>query len=123
MVNSKYEVTTMKFVLKWLVNGAIVVSLLMYFADVSFLNALVTATVLTLIAYFVGDQLVLRTTNNAVATVSDAVLAYVILWFAADQMNWDLSSGEILAIAIVLGIAEWFIHRYVLQSGFRNKAR
>ena len=113
----------MKFVLKWLVNGAIVVSLLMYYADVSLLNALITATVLTLIAYFVGDQLVLRATNNAIATLADAILAYAILWLAADQMNWNLSSGEILVITIVLGIAEWVLHRYVMQADLRAQAK
>lgn len=106
----------MKFILKWLVNGAIVVSLLMYYADVSFWNAAITATALTLIAYFVGDQLVLRSTNNIVATLADGVLAYLILWFAADQMDWGLSSGEIFIIAAILGIGEWFIHRYVFHE-------
>ncbi|WP_219836605.1 DUF2512 family protein [Paenibacillus sp. R14(2021)] len=113
----------MKFILKWLVNGVIVVSLLMYYADVSFWNAAITATALTLIAYFVGDQLILRSTNNMVATLADFVLAYLILWFAADQMDWDLNGGEILVIAVILGIAEWFIHRYVFQEELSVRAK
>lgn len=106
----------MKFVLKWIVNGAIVGSLLMYYANVGFMMAAITATVLTLIAYFAGDQLILRYSNNAVATVADAVMAYAILWLASYSMNWDLSAGEILVITLILGIAEWFIHRYVFQT-------
>lgn len=89
--------------------------MLMNFADVHFWEALVTATALTLIAYFVGDQLILRRANNAVATVSDILLSYVVLWVAADAMRWDLTVGEILMIAVVLGIAEWFLHRFVFQ--------
>ncbi len=107
----------MKFVLKWLINGAIVVSLLMYYADVSFWTAAITATALTLIAYAVGDQLILRSTNNTVAAVADAVLAYGVLWIASYQMNWDLSAWELLIISAALGVAEWFIHRYVLNGG------
>lgn len=113
--NSK-KVNPLKFVLKWIVNGAIVGSLLMYYANVSFMMAAITATALTLIAYFAGDQLILRYSNNAVATVADAVMAFAILWLASYSMNWDLSAGEILVITLILGVAEWFIHRYVFQT-------
>ena len=106
----------MKFILKWIVNGAIVGSLLIYYANVTFIMAAMTATALTLVAYFVGDQLILRSTNNTIATIADAVLAYLLLWGAAYLMNWDLSAGEILVITLILGVAEWFIHRYVFQA-------
>ncbi|WP_372637678.1 DUF2512 family protein [Cohnella sp.] len=112
----------MKFVLKWLLNGVIVVTMLMYYAEVSFINAALTATVLTLIAYFVGDQMILRATNNAVATISDAVLAFAVLWGAAYMMDWPLSFGEALIITAILGIAEWFLHRYVFRSNLAVRA-
>lgn len=105
----------MKFVLKWIANGLVVVLLLMYFADVSFWSAFVTATVLTIIAYILGDQLILRKTNNIIATLSDAVLAFVVLWAAAVWMGWDLSISEAIIMSVVLGIVEWFIHRYVFN--------
>lgn len=106
----------MKFVLKWLINGVIVVTLLMYYADVSLINAAITASALSVIAYFVGDQMILRATNNTVATLADAVLAFMLLWIAALMMNWNLSFGEILVITAILGVAEWVIHRYVFES-------
>ncbi len=106
----------MKFILKWIVNGAIVATLLMYYADATFISAAVTATALTVIAYFIGDQLILRSTNNVVATASDAVLAFVFLWMASYFWNWSLSTGEILMITAILGIAEWFLHRHVFQT-------
>lgn len=108
----------MKFLLKWLVNGAIVVNLLVFYADVSFINAAITATALTIVAYFIGDQMILRATNNGVATVADAMLAFIVLWLAAMLMDWDLSVGENLIITALLGIAEWFIHRYVFRARF-----
>lgn len=77
--------------------------------------AAITATALTLIAYVIGDQLILRRTNVGIATIADAVLAYVVLWAAGSMMNWDLSAGEILVMSLILGVAEWFFHRYVFQ--------
>lgn len=107
----------MKFILKWLVNGAVVSLMLMYYADVPFITSVITATALTIIAYFVGDQLILRATNNAVATFADAMLAFMVLWIAAYAMDWNLSLGEILIISVILAIAEWVIHRYIFRAG------
>lgn len=106
----------MKFLMKWLLNGVIVVTLLMMYADVTFLTAAITATGLTIIAYILGDQLVLRATNNTIATLADAVLAFILLWIAAETLDWSLSVGEILVITAILGIAEWVLHRYVFPS-------
>jgi len=103
----------LKFFVKWLINGVIVVTMLMYYADVSFINAAITATVLTIIAYVIGDQLILRASNNMVATISDAVLAFVFFWVAAVIMNWRLDLTEIFFIALMLGVAEWILHRYL----------
>lgn len=113
----------MKFVLKWIVNGAIVVALLMYYSNVTVWNAVILATLLTIAAYFIGDQFILRTTNNLVATVVDFILAYGVLWLAADQMDWDLNHTEILTISVIIGIAEWFLHRYVFQTEFKAPNR
>lgn len=106
----------MKFVMKWILNGAVVALLLIYFADdVSFVEAAITATALTIISYGVGDQVILRSTNNAVATLADGVLGFFILWIAAYSMRWDINLGQILIIAVMLAIAEWVIHRYIFK--------
>ncbi|MCQ6559774.1 DUF2512 family protein [Paenibacillus mendelii] len=106
----------MKFVLKWVVNSVIVVSLFMYYSDASFVSSVITATLLTIIAYLVGDQLILRFTNNLAATFSDAVLAFVFLWTASYVMNWGLDFSEIFFISLLLGAAEWILHRYVFDD-------
>ncbi|MFD1952956.1 DUF2512 family protein [Paenibacillus thailandensis] len=103
----------MRFILKWLVNGVIVVSLLMFYADATFWSAAITATVLSVVAYFVGDLFILRATNNTVATIADAVLAFAGLWIAAYMMNWPLDATEILFATVLLGAAEWLFHRYL----------
>jgi hypothetical protein len=103
------------FVMKWILDGAVVALLLIYFADVPLLEAAITATALAIITYGVGDQVILRSTNNAVATLADGVLGFFILWIAAYSMKWDINLGQILIIAIILAIAEWVVHRYILQ--------
>ncbi|WP_036717955.1 DUF2512 family protein [Paenibacillus harenae] len=111
-----------KFLLKWLVNGAVVVSLLLYYTDISFWNAAIAATVLTIIAYLLGDQLILRRTNNIIATIADFVLAAIYLGVLAYAFDWDLSMGETLMISFLLGIAEWVLHRYVFNEELRVPA-
>jgi hypothetical protein len=103
------------FVMKWILDGAVVALLLIYFADVPFMEVAITATALAIITYGVGDQVILRSTNNAVATLADGVLGFFILWIAAYSMKWDINLGQILIIAIILAIAEWVVHRYILQ--------
>jgi uncharacterized membrane protein YvlD (DUF360 family) len=104
----------MKFIIKWILNGIIVTPLLMWYADVSFLTAFVTASVLTIIAYLLGDQLVLRSTNNTVATIADFILAAVFLGLASYLLDWDLTFWETVTISAIVGVAEWVYHRYVL---------
>jgi hypothetical protein len=109
----------LKFLLKWIVNGAVVALLLIYYADVPFIEAAITATAITIIAYAVGDQIILRASNNAIATIADFGLGFFILWAASDAMSWDITIGEILMISVVLAIAEWVVHRYILKPEFR----
>lgn len=59
--------------------------------------------------------MILRSTNNTIATLADAVLTFAFLWLVSYLMKWDLSAVEILVTTVILGAAEWFIHRYVFQ--------
>lgn len=108
-----------KLLLKWLVNGVIVVSLLMYYSDATFWNAAFAATGLALIAYLLGDQLLLRTTNNGIATVCDFLLAVVYLGALSYLFDWQLSWSEAIFAAFLIGIAEWVLHRYVFNEESR----
>jgi hypothetical protein len=103
----------MKFFIKLLINGIIVIPLLMSFSQATFFQAAFTAVVLCIIAYLMGDQWILRTSNNTVATIADAVLSLIFLWLVAYAMNWDLSLMEIVVISLLLGVAEAFFHRFL----------
>jgi membrane protein DedA with SNARE-associated domain len=110
-----------KFIVKLVANGIFVVPLLMWLGGASFVGALITAVVLCVIAYLLGDQIILRSSNNTVASLADAVIAFVFLWAVGYYMRWTLTFAELLTIAVVVGIVEAFFHRYL---GMRDvKAR
>lgn len=105
----------MRFILKWLINGVIVSSLLVFYTEIGFLTAAFIATALSVIDYYVGDQLILRATNNTVATFVDGLGTLLFLLIVADSMNLDLTFGEALIISALMAVSEWLIHRYVLK--------
>jgi hypothetical protein len=104
----------MKFLFKWGLNGIIVTLLLAWYADVTYLTAFIAASLLTVIAFLVGDMVLLPNTNNTVATVSDFVMAAVYLGVIRYFYDWNLSFGEIFIISALVAWAEWLYHRYIL---------
>lgn len=108
-----------RLVVKLLANGIVVVPMLMWLTEAGFTASLLTALALGVLAFLIGDQLILRQTNNLVATLADAVIAFAFLWFVADVMDWALTFGELLAIVVVLGVVETVYHRYL---GNRDRA-
>ncbi len=105
------SVKLQKFILKAAINSIIVVSMLLWMSDATFMESLLTAVALTVIAWVVGDQIILRKTNNLVATIADAALAFLFLWVVSDFLDWTLNFTELVMIVAVLGIAEFFFHR------------
>ncbi|MBN2983660.1 MULTISPECIES: DUF2512 family protein [Cohnella] len=106
----------MKFLMKWVLNGIIVTLLLYYYSNVGLWTALVAATGLTVISWFVGDQLILRNTNNTLASLMDGVLTAVYLGLLSYLFDWRLTVGAIALISILIAVAEWVFHRFVLRG-------
>lgn len=104
----------MKFLFKWVLNGIIVTLMLAWYADVTYLTAFFTASVLAVIAYLGGDLLLLPRSNNTAATIADFVLAAVYLGAVGYYFDWSLSFGEIIIISALVAWAEWLYHRYIL---------
>jgi predicted Kef-type K+ transport protein len=102
-----------RFLVKLIMNGIILVPFLYWFTEATVLSSSLTSLGLTVIAYLIGDQLILRASNNLVATLSDAVLAAVYLWMVAAFMNWSFTWGELLLTVAILGVAELFYHRFL----------
>lgn len=102
-----------RFIVKLVINGIILVPFIYWFTEATIWASIVTSVGLSIIAYLIGDQLILRTSNNLIATVSDAILAAVYLWAVSAFMNWNFSFGEMLFTVVVLGVAEFFYHRFL----------
>ena len=111
-----------RFVRKLVMNGIVVVPLLMWFTEATFWASIVTAVILSTVAFFIGDQLILRMSNNTVATLADAVLAFVYLWIVADTMDWALTIGELFTIVVALGIVEMIYHRQLGRQDGQERA-
>ncbi|WP_020616885.1 DUF2512 family protein [Paenibacillus daejeonensis] len=111
-----------KFLLKWIVNGTIIVAFLMYYSNTTFMMSAVIATGLTLLAYLIGDQVILRLTNNGFAAVCDALLAIVYFGILSYAMDLRIYAGEIIFLAVLIGVVEWVLHRYVFNDPMRSIA-
>ncbi|KPV61379.1 hypothetical protein QJ48_00160 [Paenibacillus sp. A3] len=111
----------MKIIFKLLLNGAIAVTILLWLTRATFWEAAIASVVLSVIAYLVGDQYVLRISNNTVATLVDAVLAFVYFWVVASLLKWDLSIGGLIFLTLFLGVGEAVYHRFLASDRERGK--
>jgi hypothetical protein len=106
----------MKFIFKLLLlDGPIIALLAYYYTDITIQTATLAALVFTVISYYLVDQLILRSTNNRIATLCDGVLSVVYLWILASMFHWTLGWDEILTTSATLAVAEWVFHRYILK--------
>jgi len=106
----------MRFIYKMILNAIVIVPLLMWFTEATFLSSLVAGVVLCVVAYILGDQIILRLGNNRVATITDAALTFVYFWLVADWMGWSLSIGELAILTVIVGAVEYFYHRYLRKE-------
>lgn len=109
-----------KILVKLLGNGVIVVAMMLMLSNASFIGSLLTAIVLSALAYMLGDLFILPRTSNMVATLADFGLAFLLLWAIAANAAWTLSIGEILSISLVLGVFEYAFHTWLLKDGIRR---
>jgi hypothetical protein len=87
------------------------------FGDILYISAAVT-----ILAYIIGDLLILPVTNNTVATVADAGLALATIYLF--NFIWgisEISFIDALISAAVLGVGEWFFHKYVSSNVLPNR--
>lgn len=81
---------------------------------------LITTVVLGVISYFAGDLGILPAAGNMVATISDLVLTFLVVWLLGLLMT-DISGGTVamaaLISAVVIAVGEYLFHMYMLKSG------
>lgn len=105
-----------KLLVKLLVHGVMITSLLLALSNATLIAALITALGIGIVAYLLGDLLILPRTNNMVATIADAGLVFVMLWIIADAANWTLSFPEILLLTVLAGGFEYLFHMWLLRD-------
>lgn len=82
--------------------------------NLTFTDILYISVSITVLAYIIGDLLILPASNNTVATLADFGLALVTIYMF--NYLWDIryiSLYDALVAAAVLGVGEWFFHMYV----------
>ncbi|RYL87583.1 DUF2512 family protein [Sporolactobacillus sp. THM7-4] len=84
----------------------------------SFGDIFLTALVLGVIAYIIGDLLILPNSSNTVATVSDFVIALIIVWLMIGTMT-GINAPFVASLisAILVGIFEYMFHKYLANHG------
>ncbi|MEM1505512.1 YndM family protein [Domibacillus sp. 8LH] len=103
--------------------------------DGEFGDTLLISLVLTIVAYILGDLLLFRRTGdnhgpssdyvkrNTIATVSDAVLAFLVVWLMGKALF--INDGDVLSAAflsaLIIAAGEWFFHKYLDDHVFREK--
>ncbi|OMP68303.1 DUF2512 family protein [Domibacillus epiphyticus] len=92
------------------------------FNDVSFLDSTILGVIIVILAYFIGDLMILPKMGNVSATISDFVLSFIITWATLNFFGYDEALGEAVLTAIVISIGEYFYHRWLLDDQFGKTA-
>ncbi|AQQ53584.1 DUF2512 family protein [Planococcus lenghuensis] len=116
--------------IKFVMIAVVLLIVLTWIFDVSFGDTLWISAALTLLAYVLGDLVIFRKAGDAddqgkrnmIATVSDIILAFLIVWFLGDAMavSSDIVTAAIVS-AILIGGGEWFFHKYLDRNVFAEK--
>lgn len=119
--------------IKFLMIAVVLLVVLTWIFDVSFMDSIWTALVLTVLAYILGDFLLFRlaanrssqNVRNMIATGGDIIIAFLTIWFmqiALVDADGNLALGTLIAALIISG-GEWFFHKYLDQNVFYKNAR
>lgn len=115
-------------VIKFVMIAAVLGIILAGFFDFAFSDILVISLVLTLLAYVVGDLGIFQNAGthaeqdkrNIIATLSDVLLAAIVIYFMAQSYseNNDNIVAATIVSAVVIGLGEWFFHKYIDRQVF-----
>ncbi|AKN31591.1 hypothetical protein Ccar_12240 [Clostridium carboxidivorans P7] len=88
----------------------------------TFSSILYIAAAVTIIAYIIGDLLILPASNNTIASMADVALALATMY----MFNYIWSTTQIhfvsaLIAAVIISTGEWFFHKYVSNIIFRKR--
>ncbi|MCM3764525.1 YndM family protein [Neobacillus niacini] len=90
----------------------------------SFGDVLAITAVLGLVSYILGDLILLRATNNVMATAADFALAFLVVWFMGRALTVedDLFSASLISALAVAGF-EYFYHKFLVVKDQKQTTR
>ena len=100
-------------VIKYLMIALVLGVILGLAGGASLSQILVVSAILTVIAYVIGDLMILPATENWIAVAADAAIAWAVLRYALPLVA---TGGRLLFSVIAIGIGEYFFHMYVRES-------
>ncbi len=106
----------MNLLIKFLVNGIIAVPGLLW-SGTSLWFSLLATVAFTLLAYGMGDVVILPRTNNTFAAVSDFVLAFAFFWAASVVFLQPFRLSGLFLTSFALSVAEYVYHGYLQRAG------
>lgn len=116
--------------IKFVMIAAVLLIILTLMFDVPFADTLWISLALTIVAYAMGDLMIFRKAGNrseqnkrnAIATVADIVVAFLLIWLMGEALVGDDINIVTPAIvsALIIGGGEWFFHKYLDRSVFRE---
>ena len=117
-------------VVKFLMIAVVLGIILTGVFNMNFTDTLTISLVLTLLAYAVGDLGIFQNAGghtehnkrNIIATLSDVLLAGIVIYFMAQNFasNSDNIVTAAIVSAVVIGGGEWFFHKYLDRQVFNR---
>jgi hypothetical protein len=106
-----------QFIIKFILVSVILEVVLNLTTDLIFGEILIISLTVTALSFLLGDLLILSRSNNIIATIVDLVLATLTIYIfnyipGFDDVNFD----DAIISSVVLGVIEWFFHRYLLKA-------
>ncbi|MBE3570929.1 MAG: YndM family protein [Bacillales bacterium] len=110
-------------IIKFVMVLAILAFVLGLFYRVDFGEYFTISLIVTVVAYMLGDLFILPRFGNTAATISDFVLAYILIWAVGSGIiNENISLGwASFWSAWIIAIGEMFFHRYMNKSVFNDE--
>ncbi|MGG4040228.1 YndM family protein [Bacillus smithii] len=109
-------------IIKFVMVTIILAFVLGLFYRVDFGEYFTISLIVTVVSYMLSDLFILPRFGNTAATISDFVLAYILIWAVGSGIiNENISLGwASFWSALILAIAEIFFHRYINKSVFNE---
>jgi uncharacterized protein (DUF2062 family) len=111
-------------IIKFIMTAVILEIVLNIMTDLTFGQILWLSLITTVLSYAIGDLIMLPLSNNTVASITDALIAFVVLYMANIWLDYTrVGIVDAIISALVLGVGEYFFHKYVHRMIFSRDMR